>query len=85
MSFRAVWLCVRCGVAIALLVLAHKFGAGAFAIPLEAGGVLFAPMLLGMAALCVIGALALVVPWWRQGSNGGAGFWSALADIFFPF
>ena len=83
-ELRTVLLCVRWAIASALVVVAVKLTVSAMHIPIEAGGILFAPMLLGMAALCFVGAMAVVVPWWRHRGDGG-GFWAAVASIFSPF
>lgn len=57
-------------------------GAVAFDIPLEAGGILFTPLLLGVAAMCFMAAIAVVVPWGRR---SGRAFWEALAQLIVPF
>jgi len=85
MSGRTLLTVARWLVAGLLAGLGVKAAIAAFQVPIEAGGILFAPMLLGVAGLAVIGALALIVPWWRHaGSKDGGAFWAALGDLLFP-
>lgn len=72
---------MRCGVSAALVVLGLILGVAAVRIPLEAGGILLAPMMLGLSGVCFLGAVTALVPPWR--SSGGS-FWSALADLLLP-
>ena len=53
---------VRRAAAAVLAALAVVLGVAGWRWPLEAGSVLFAPLLLGAAAFCLAGAVALVLP-----------------------
>jgi hypothetical protein len=83
MTVRRVLFVIRVGLALPLFYFAVRLAVVAWHIPIEAGGLLFAPMMLAGAAFLFFAGLALVVPWTLQG--GGAAFWSALADLMKPF
>jgi len=76
---------VRWAAAVALLVIAIRLTMAAFGIPLEAGGLLFTPMLLAAAALCIFAALWTALPWWRRHKPTGLGFWETIAQLLSPF
>jgi hypothetical protein len=85
-SARTVLTAIRWIAAIAFGAVAVKATIVAFHIPIEAGGILFGPLLLGVAAVSAVAALACVVPWWRHAGRGGdLGFWTWLADLLFPW
>jgi hypothetical protein len=61
-ELRAVLRGLRWGVGIVLLALAAVAGVVGFRIPIEAGGLLFAPMLFGFAGLAGLGGQSLLLP-----------------------
>jgi len=83
MTARQVLFVIRVSLALPLFYFAVRLAVAAWHIPIEAGGLLFAPMMLGGAVLFFLAGLALIVPWTLRGS--GAAFWATLADLIKPF